>query len=317
MTNQNKYFRYYNSLIERAISREKLEGYIERHHVVPRCMGGGDEPENIVELTAEEHYTCHLLLVKMYPLNRKLVHAARLMTCKSKWTGGRSNNKLYGWLKRKKMGVDPCIPRDELYNLYVEQKLSTSKIAKQYNISAQTVSSWLKKYNIYIRTSGEGLRKFKLVASELHDKYIDQKMTLQDIANIYGCTRNVIRRHLIEFNIPIRGKVEAYRLYTRPPKSELIDLYGNKRLTVADIAEIYGTSTFTISSWIKYYRIQVIPTKERNVIPPPPKEELVELRIAKGLQLSEIAKLYNVKAGDTIKKWLLSYGIYEPQRQKP
>ena len=88
----------YQNLIERAQNRIILE-YTETHHILPRCMGGADDKENLVELTPEEHYLAHQLLVKMHPENAKLVFAAVMMTCNS--YGKRSNNKLYGWLRRK------------------------------------------------------------------------------------------------------------------------------------------------------------------------------------------------------------------------
>jgi hypothetical protein len=58
-------------------------------------MGGGNDSENIVALTAEEHYVAHQLLAKMYPTNPGLVSAAILMT------GGSKGNKIYGWLRRR------------------------------------------------------------------------------------------------------------------------------------------------------------------------------------------------------------------------
>jgi len=61
---QNRYSLIYWKLIERARDRI-LEGYFERHHVVPRSLGGDDEQENIVTLTAREHFICHCLLVRM------------------------------------------------------------------------------------------------------------------------------------------------------------------------------------------------------------------------------------------------------------
>jgi hypothetical protein len=95
------YTRIYYSLIERARSRV-LEGYTESHHIVPRCMGGGDEPHNLVKLTPEEHFLAHQLLVKMYPTNTGLVRAAHMMTVRSPDHGeGRITNKKFGWLKRK------------------------------------------------------------------------------------------------------------------------------------------------------------------------------------------------------------------------
>jgi len=61
------YSRIYEALIVRARARVRPEGYVERHHIVPRCMGGGDESANIIALTAREHFVAHLLLAKIYP----------------------------------------------------------------------------------------------------------------------------------------------------------------------------------------------------------------------------------------------------------
>ena len=40
-------------------------GYYEKHHIVPRSMGGSNKKSNLVDLTAREHYVCHRLLTKM------------------------------------------------------------------------------------------------------------------------------------------------------------------------------------------------------------------------------------------------------------
>ena len=49
------YQRIYDQIIERARTRQ-LEGYVEKHHIVPRCLGGTNNTENIVQLTAREIY---------------------------------------------------------------------------------------------------------------------------------------------------------------------------------------------------------------------------------------------------------------------
>lgn len=74
-----------------------MEGYFERHHILPRCMGGSDDASNIVLLTPEEHFTAHVLLVKMHPEIHGLIKAVNKM-CQGTQ---RSNNRMYGWLKRK------------------------------------------------------------------------------------------------------------------------------------------------------------------------------------------------------------------------
>jgi len=90
----------YDSLIQRARTR-LLEGYSESHHVVPKCMGGTDDPTNLVDLTPEEHFLAHQLLVKIHPDNAKLVWAANFMIVDK--DGRRVNNKLFGWLKRRRV----------------------------------------------------------------------------------------------------------------------------------------------------------------------------------------------------------------------
>ena len=88
------YEKHYNNIVERAKNRV-LEGYVEKHHIIPRCMGGTNDQSNLVSLTAREHYVAHQLLVKMYPGNHKLVYAATMMTS---GLYGR-NNRVYEWLR--------------------------------------------------------------------------------------------------------------------------------------------------------------------------------------------------------------------------
>jgi NUMOD3 motif len=61
---ESKYSRWYNALITKAQNRT-IDGYVEKHHVVPRSFGGKNIKENLVNLTAREHYIAHALLWKM------------------------------------------------------------------------------------------------------------------------------------------------------------------------------------------------------------------------------------------------------------
>lgn len=49
--------------------------YHERHHIIPRCMGGTNDEENLIDLFAKEHFVAHKLLVKENPDNHKLIYA--------------------------------------------------------------------------------------------------------------------------------------------------------------------------------------------------------------------------------------------------
>ncbi len=88
------YQKIYNSLVERARTRI-INEFTETHHVVPRCLGGSNEKTNLVELTPEEHYVAHQLLVKLNPSNHALAKAAAMMI------PNRPSNKMYGWVRRR------------------------------------------------------------------------------------------------------------------------------------------------------------------------------------------------------------------------
>lgn len=91
------YQKIYNQLITRAKHRI-TNGYYEKHHIIPLCMGGSNDADNLVKLTPEEHFVAHLLLVKMFPSHSGLIYAVVKMCLP---VGERKGRKLYGWLKRK------------------------------------------------------------------------------------------------------------------------------------------------------------------------------------------------------------------------
>ena len=71
----NKYYKWYKQLT--SIHDRSLDCYTEKHHIIPRSMGGKDTKENLVVLTAREHYIAHLLLTKCVEnkYKGKMLHA--------------------------------------------------------------------------------------------------------------------------------------------------------------------------------------------------------------------------------------------------
>jgi hypothetical protein len=60
----NKYSKLYYKITSNAKQRI-TEGYTETHHIIPQSLGGSNDKENLVDLTAREHFICHWLLIKM------------------------------------------------------------------------------------------------------------------------------------------------------------------------------------------------------------------------------------------------------------
>jgi hypothetical protein len=56
------------------------ETYYERHHIIPKCLGGTDDDDNLIDLLAREHFVAHKLLAQENPENNKLTCAWWMMS---------------------------------------------------------------------------------------------------------------------------------------------------------------------------------------------------------------------------------------------
>ena len=74
----------YNSLVKKAQNRMNIEGYTEKHHIIPRTLGGSDDASNIVVFTGREHFIAHLLLAKIH--GGSMWHAAHMMSNMKRYT---------------------------------------------------------------------------------------------------------------------------------------------------------------------------------------------------------------------------------------
>lgn len=61
----NKYTAWYENIIAKARQRVNQNDYFEKHHIIPKSLGGSNDSDNLVRLTAKEHFVCHLLLIRM------------------------------------------------------------------------------------------------------------------------------------------------------------------------------------------------------------------------------------------------------------
>lgn len=79
--------RIYENIIANAQrqNRRKHNGtYYEKHHITPKCLGGTNNKDNLVLLTAKEHFVCHKLLTFIYPHNRGISYGFMLTSHKIK-----------------------------------------------------------------------------------------------------------------------------------------------------------------------------------------------------------------------------------------
>lgn len=88
------YKKVYDSIIERARNRVEVTEAFDKHHIIPRSLGGSDQKTNLVRLTLREHFICHLLLAKIY--GGGMLHAAMMLSSFSRY-----NSRCYKWLRER------------------------------------------------------------------------------------------------------------------------------------------------------------------------------------------------------------------------
>jgi hypothetical protein len=104
-----KYIKIYNKIVEHRLSNPPVNSYTEKHHIIPRCLNGTNNPDNLVKVTSKEHYILHHLLVKIYPDNTGIVRAFKMLrnrlnisrnsnpySCIRKCEYSSENNPMYG-----------------------------------------------------------------------------------------------------------------------------------------------------------------------------------------------------------------------------
>ena len=105
-----------------------MDGYHEKHHIIPKCMGGDDEHTNLVLLSARAHYLAHYLLHRAYPEDRKLAHAFAMMIISNPKKHNRNfNSRMYEKAREARRSALKGISRPE----WVKEKLRKPKSNKE------------------------------------------------------------------------------------------------------------------------------------------------------------------------------------------
>ncbi len=95
------YERIYRDFIaDRCMTEATLVGYRERHHILPRSLQGGNEPDNLIDLTPEDHFFAHLLLAKIHRGKMSAALFCMLQVSPNHWGRRHHARGLYGLAKR-------------------------------------------------------------------------------------------------------------------------------------------------------------------------------------------------------------------------
>jgi DNA invertase Pin-like site-specific DNA recombinase len=200
----------------------------------------------------------------------------------------------------------------QLRALYVDQRMSATRIASQVGVSRATVSNWLQQYGIERRPIR---RNFDLKApgsSELRALYIDRRMTARQIADQYGVRHISVLRWLASHGIEVRpSRGLANRGVEAPTRDELYRLVHVEHLGYRKIAERYGVSFTAVGHWLAAHGIEkptAWQTRRRGVKVALPGPDELRCRYAAGESTISIAADIGVSA-TTIGNLCREHGI--------
>jgi hypothetical protein len=130
------YKKIYNSLVAKAQARATVDGYKERHHIVPKSLGGSDDKSNLVELTAREHFVAHMCLA--------LIHGGVMWYALSMMKNRYNNSRLYE-ITRKHLSLNrKGVPLSEKHAANVFAALKATMTKEKIQKRGESISRFKK-----------------------------------------------------------------------------------------------------------------------------------------------------------------------------
>ena len=161
----NKYQKWYNAIINKANKRSISElDYYETHHIIPRSLKGSNHIDNLVRLTAKEHFICHALLVKIFPVGsyewKKMNHAFSCMRMsKSNNKNRYFNSKLYEYFRKNLSNAMSLAQSGNKNSQYNTTWVSHIELENCEKININELDIWVQKG--YINKRITDFNKFK------------------------------------------------------------------------------------------------------------------------------------------------------------
>jgi predicted DNA-binding protein YlxM (UPF0122 family) len=100
------------------------------------------------------------------------------------------------------------VTKDELIDLYLTQNKSDMQISREFDVSNITVANWRRAYGI---RRDHQPNYVDLASDELKRLYIDEKWTMGQIAEHFGCGESTVRAHIIRDGLAIDAPMVAIR----------------------------------------------------------------------------------------------------------
>lgn len=198
----------------RSMNRKKNCGvYYEKHHIIPCCLGGKNNKDNLVLLTAKEHFIAHRILYKMYPDDKNIALA------------------FWGMCNQKNKKIKRYIPSSRSYEearlAFIEnntgEKNAKAFLGKTHSEKTKLIQSLANKGKVYSKETREKIKLAKL--GKKYDKIINLKKGRRDelhsMAKKVKCANSGVEFLTIK-SAAIHFKVSRTSIYNWIKKQKIV-----------------------------------------------------------------------------------------------
>lgn len=233
----NKYTKYYCNIIIKALARpqnkkvlNKNIGYVESHHILPKSfkLGGETDKNNLVFLTAKEHFIVHLCATKMFKsvLKNKMIFAFRQLKCSNKHQNRKINSRLYSKIKPDSKLFVRLYKLDKVKYIYKNQ----AEEIERYKIEGWTIQVTTEFRRRWIgvgtgRVVSEETRKKLSIASKTRIRPKGRKQTKESIEKAIQTKKRIKLNNPEKYQLSIDSRVQSRR---KSYKLGLFNMSGSK-----------------------------------------------------------------------------------------
>jgi uncharacterized protein (DUF1697 family) len=263
------YYNVMNSIIStallRGLDKKKLDFETEKHHILPKCMGGKNEDNNYVLLTYREHYIVHLILHRIYPHNNKLTFAVfKMSTIKSKSSKYKVSSRTYEALRKEFITINT----GKVFSEETKKKISASQIGKKlseehkHKISVANKNP-SKETRERMSKSQKQRKDLKIIGHNLGKRGKGKKLSKESIDKRTEKRLNVpmSEEQKVKISNAKKGKPVGTPNKThrdniskakkgKPTKTKVIDPKGTVFESMKSCGEYYGVSSSMVKYWI-------------------------------------------------------------------
>jgi predicted transcriptional regulator len=157
---------------------------------------------------------------------------------------------------------------DKIIDLYINKKMSTTKVAKEVGISSTGVSKIIKRNGYSTRSISKAKKGVKRGSKLPVDKvvylYVNEEKTSIEIAKIIGCSKPSVLKILRDNEVDLRKP--GYRENYKNPKTEEIKILYLSGIPIPEVANIIGMSYSGVNKILKKLNIIRVEDKHKGML---------------------------------------------------